>query len=139
MGIPTLPKKEVPEVGYRVIYDWIINHLGDELDGEKTTSEIVVELLKNALVFRDDRDMWKARTRDLQQEQADVMEHYFNCFSALDTEKAHAAIRRADELLEKYDPDRRKKALAKLRALPAFPDSLFAASGFPDSDEEDDS
>jgi len=46
MGIPTLPKKEVPEVGYRIIRDWVIDNLGDELDGEKTTSEIVVEMLK---------------------------------------------------------------------------------------------
>jgi hypothetical protein len=136
MGIPTLPKREVPEVGYREIRDWVINHLGDELNGEKTTSEIVIELLENAVTYRDDRDMWKARTRMMQEEQADVMEHYFNLFSPLDTEKAHQALRRADELLNKYDPERREKALAKLRSLPSFPDSLLAASGFPDEENK---
>lgn len=157
MGIPKLPKKEVPEVGYRAIYDWVINHLGDELDGEKTTSEVVISLLDRLPSIREARDMWKARTRMMQEEQAEVMKHYFDCFAALPPGKGEEALKRADELLRKYDPDydpdriehtpledhtveiRRKEALKKLGELPAFPDSLLAASGFPDSDEEDES
>lgn len=46
MGIPTLPKHEVPEVGYRLIRDELINLFGDELDAERSASEQVIERLR---------------------------------------------------------------------------------------------
>lgn len=49
--IPVLPKKEVPEIGYRAIYDWVITNVHPDLlaDGTKTVSELVIEMLEKAL------------------------------------------------------------------------------------------
>lgn len=49
--IPVLPKKEVPENGYRAIYDWVLTNVHpDVLAGEtKTTSQVVIELLEKVV------------------------------------------------------------------------------------------
>ena len=48
--IPNLPKKEVPESGYRAIYDWVLTNVHPDLllNGTKTASELVIEILEKA-------------------------------------------------------------------------------------------
>jgi hypothetical protein len=48
--IPNIPKKEVPENGYRAIYDFVITNFSTKVvTGEETTSEIVIKLLGKLL------------------------------------------------------------------------------------------
>ena len=47
MGIPTLPKKEIPEVGYRLIRDALLDYHGDDLNSEETASDQIIRLLKD--------------------------------------------------------------------------------------------
>lgn len=51
MGIPKLPRYEVPAVGYREIRDALINFYGDTIDPERTASEQVIELLREHKQF----------------------------------------------------------------------------------------
>jgi len=53
--------------------------------------------------MEDERDMWKRRTRQMQEEQAEVMHHYHECFSPLKSGEGFKALERAEELLDKYD------------------------------------
>lgn len=50
-AIPVLPKKEVPESGYRAIYDWVLTNVHPDLllDGEKTISKVVIEILEKSV------------------------------------------------------------------------------------------
>jgi hypothetical protein len=45
-GIPNLPKHEVPEVGYKLIRDALIDNFGALIDTERTASDQVIELLQ---------------------------------------------------------------------------------------------
>jgi len=49
--IPVLPKKEIPENGYRAIYDWVLTNVHPDslVDGTKTTSELVIEILEKTV------------------------------------------------------------------------------------------
>lgn len=49
--IPVLPKKEVPEAGYRAIYDWMLTNVHPDLlaGGEKTMSQVVIGILEKAV------------------------------------------------------------------------------------------
>lgn len=46
--IPVLPKKEIPEEGYRAIRDALIDNFGPHLSKSKTTSEQVIEILERS-------------------------------------------------------------------------------------------
>jgi hypothetical protein len=49
--IPVLPQKEVPESGYRAIYDWVLTNVHPDMlaDSTKTVSGLVIGMLGRAL------------------------------------------------------------------------------------------